>query len=371
MERLDAAFDTWIGAQRDAVRAMVDAAPTGDPTDLAEGYRWITRLTSLAQEWFVEKAVDPLHPVLFRCQDAYRKLMVDNPDVAYWFTALDDSRSYALSGTRGEAAYIGLTFGSPIFAGGGKGGAGLGTLAQHHLDEFRIGPDGSFRIVISPTRPDDGSDWIELMPGVGQLAIRETFFEQAREQPTQWHIELLDPVPPPQLEAEWLAEKIELASLFVAFVAATCHNMWRDAGANLNRMGGQSGAAHVEARDDEVRSHSSADMEYHGGRWQLAPAEALVVTITPPAELVYWGLTITNPWMESHDYRYRRVNLNNRTATRAVDGTWRLVIAPRDPGVPNWIDTGGRLEGYMIVRWCLAPGAPVPACKVVPIDALS
>ena len=370
-ERLNAAFETWVNAQRDAVAAMVAAAPTTDPTDLAEGYRWITRLTSLAQEWFIEKAVDPIHPVLFRCQDAYRKLMVDNPDVAYWFTALDDSRRYRLSGRRGDAAYIGFTFGSPIFAGGGQGAAGLGTLGQHHLDQFGVGPNGEFDIVISPTRPDGVADWIELVPGVGQLAIRETFFDQPNERGTEWRIELLDDVPPPTLHADWLAEKVELASLFVAFVAATCHNMWREAGANLNRLGGQSGAAHVEARDDEVKSHSSADMEYHGGRWQLTSDEALVITVTAPPAFVYWGLTIANPWMESHDYRYRRSHLNNGTAQRGADGTWRLVIAPDDPGVSNWIDTGGRLEGYMIVRWCLAPGAAVPACELVKRAELS
>jgi len=373
--RLDAAFAAWAGAQIDAVAAMVEAVRSGavpsTEVDRAVGYRWITRLTSLAQEWFIEKAVDPLHPQMFRCQDETRKLMVDNPDVTYWFAALDDSRAYRLTGRRGEAVYIGLTFGSPIFAGGGSGGQGLGTLTQRHLDEFTLDGEGRFEIVIAPDRPVGWEgDFIALVPGVGQLAVRETHADARTERWTEWSIELLDPEPPPVLEAEWLAAKLELASLFVTFVAATCRNMWVEAGDRLNVIGGKSGAEHVADRSDEVKSHSSADMEYHGGRFALGDDEALVVTVTAPEEFVYWGLTIVNPWMESHDYLHRQVNLNFATAERSADGTWRLVIAARAPGVPNWIDTGGRREGYVLIRWCLAPGARPPECELVPLGEI-
>ena len=44
------------------------------------------------------------------------------------------------------------------------------------------------------------------------------------------------------------------------------------------------------------------------------------------------------------------------------------MISPVDPGVPNWLDTGGRREGYMIVRWVLADRPPHPTCELVPID---
>ncbi len=375
IDRLDAAFAAWAGAQTDAVAAMVDAVRTGaapsTEVDLAEGYRWITRLTSLAQEWFIEKAVDPLHPQMFRCQDETRKLMVDNPDVTYWFAALDDSRGYRLTGRRGEAVYIGLTFGSPIFLGGGKGGQGLGTLAQHHLDEFNLDDDGRFDIVIAPERPAGWTgDFITLVSGIGQLAVRETHADARTERRTDWRIELLEAEPAPVLETEWLATKLELASLFVAFVAATCRNMWIEAGERLNVIGGKAGAEHVADRDDEVKSHSSADMEYHGGRFALGEDEALVVTVTAPKDFVYWGLTIVNPWMESHDYLHRQVNLNFSSAERSTDGTWRLVIAAQDPGVTNWIDTGGRREGYVLVRWCLAPGARPPECELVRLAEL-
>jgi hypothetical protein len=360
-DRLAAAFDGWIDAQREAVRIMREADVPAHPTDRAEGYRWVTRLASLAQDWFVEKA-DPLHPELFVAQDAYRKLMVDNPDVRYRFSVLDDRHTYRLTGTRGEAAYVGLTFGTPI----GKGAVGgrTGTLAQAHLDEFDLGPAGEIDLLIEP-----GSD---LLPeGTGQVAVRETFFDRRTERPADLCLELVGDVPPPVLQADELVGKLEFAALFVQFVAATVVQMWRDTDRNVNGFGGQSGADHVDEQEDEVRTHSDADMTYHGGRWVLDDGEALVVTVEPADDFVYWGLTIANPWMESYDYRYTTTCLNNRRAVRSDDGRWRMAIAPSDPGVANWLDTGGRLEGYMLVRWVLADGAPHPIGEVVPVDRVN
>ena len=164
---------------------------------------------------------------------------------------------------------------------------------------------------------------------------------------------------------------LSFAGTFVQFVAATAVGMWRDSASNLNRFGGTAGAQHVAAQDDEVRSHSNAEMTYHGGRFVLGDGEALVITVQhPPTDFLYWGLTTTSAWMESFDYRYTTTNLNNHSAARSADGNWRLVVSPADPGVPNWLDTGGRREGYMIVRWVLADNPSYPTCELVRIDDL-
>ena len=79
---------------------------------------------------------------------------------------------------------------------------------------------------------------------------------------------------------------MEFAGLFVQFVAATAVSMWHDTASNINTFGGTAGSDHVEAQDDEVRSHSNPEMTYHGGRWVLGDGEALVVTVHDPAERV-------------------------------------------------------------------------------------
>jgi hypothetical protein len=213
---------------------------------------------------------------------------------------------------------------------------------------------------------------VEIEPGTGQLAVRETFFDKRTERPAELRLELVDAEPPPVLSPDELVEKLQFASRFVQFVAATVVQMWKDTARNVNTLGGQSGKDHVEEQDDEVRSHSNAEMDYHGGRWVLGEDEALVITVDPPeGDFLYWGLTVANPWMESYDYRYTTTALNNRRAVRSDDGTWRMAISPRDPGVPNWLDTGGRREGYMLVRWVLADHPPHPRCELVSIDRVA
>jgi hypothetical protein len=376
-ERLDKAFEAWVEAQTTALDVVREA--TGVPetdVDMAEGYRWVTRLNRLILDWIVERS-DPLHPVLFDLQDEYKKLLVDNPDVHYTFCVLDDQHSYRLVGFRGECAYLGMTFGTAF--GQGPVGGRTGTQTQTHIDEFELGPNGEVDIIIAPAsqmpnpRPANA---VVLEPGTAQLAIRETYFEKSPEKFARLRVELVpqpgEEVAHPILSSEELAPKLEFAALFLGFIGQNAIAMWNDAGSNMNTFGGTSGAAHVEAQEDEMRTHTNAEMTYHGGRFALAEGEALVVTVHEPDKpFLYWGLTLTSPWGESFDYRYATTHLNNKTATRAGDGSWTMVIAPTDPGVENWLDTGGRREGYMLVRWVLADGPPHPTAEVVDIEELA
>jgi hypothetical protein len=377
-DRLNAAFDAWIQAQTAALDVVRTA--TGVPeseVDLAEGYRWVTRLSRLALDWIVEGS-DPLHPVIFTLQDEYKKLLVDNPDTNYLFCVLDDTRSYRMLGFRGESAYLGMTFGTAF--GQGQVGGRTGTQTQTNIDEFELGPNGEVDILIAPAdklpdpRPRNS---VVLEPGTAQLAFRATHFDKRSEKLADLRMELVpepgEVVPPPLLSVDELAPKLEFAAMFLTFVGNTALQMWRDAATNLNSFGGQAGSAHIVAQEDEVRTHTNAEMTYHGGRFELTDDEALVITVHEPDKpFLYWGLTLTSPWMESFDYRYTTTNLNNKRAKRSDDGSWRLVVAPRDPGpnVENWLDTGGRLEGYMIVRWILADGPPHPTAEVVKIADL-
>jgi Protein of unknown function (DUF1214) len=377
-DRLDKAFDAWVQAQTAALDVVRTASgvPETD-VEIAEGYRWVTRLSRLALDWIVERS-DPLHPQLFLLQDEYRKLLVDNPDVHYLFCVLDDSHTYRLTGYRGECAYLGMTFGTAF--GQGQVGGRTGTQTQTHIDEFELGPNGEVDILIAPASamPDPRPrNSVVLEPGTAQLAIRETHWDKRPENLSRLRMELVPApggtVPPPVLSCEELAPKLEFAAMFLTFVGGTALEMWRDAATNTNHFGGQAGSAHVAAQEDEVRTHTNAEMTYHGGRFSLQEDEALVVTVhEPDRPFLYWGLTLTSPWMESYDYRYTTTNRNNKNATRSADGSWRLVIAPRDPGrgVENWLDTGGRLEGYMLVRWVLAEDPPHPTAEVVPLASL-
>ena len=49
----------------------------------------------------------------------------------------------------------------------------------------------------------------------------------------------------------------------------------------------------------------------------------------------------------------------------------RFVIAHRDPGVPNWLDTAGHRRGTVGVRWVGPDVVDVlPSTRVVPLSSL-
>jgi hypothetical protein len=357
------AYRRWLAAQEQALEIMESAAQPGTEQDWAEGYRWLTRIASLCQDWILEKE-DPLHPTIFRSQGEARKLMVDNPDVDYWFSSLDAQRTYRLSGSRGAAPYIGLSVGTDVFRGAVEG-ARTGTLVQSNVDRSGGVRGGVIELFLAPDREHvpEGAAWVELPPGATQLSVRETFTDRSQQRPSELKIELVGSVAPPRAEPEVIAEKLDTMSRFLLFVANTCGVMWRGAAANTNRLRGAPGRKHVEAQADENRTHSDADMVYMGGKWLLADDEALEITIHPPSRpFVYWGLVIINPWMESYDYRSASTCFSNGTAQPNADGSWTLTIAPNDPGGSNWLDTGGRREGYMLLRWVLADNVPDPTC---------
>ena len=90
---------------------------------------------------------------------------------------------------------------------------------------------------------------------------------------------------------------------------------------------------------------------YAGGVYELGPDEALVIESFAPVEPMYIGMHLSNFWGESFDYANRITSLNGFQSERDPDGALRYVIAHRDPGVPNWLDTTGHPEGFMAPRW--------------------
>jgi hypothetical protein len=46
-------------------------------------------------------------------------------------------------------------------------------------------------------------------------------------------------------------------------------------------------------------------------------------------------------------------------------------VCPEDPGVPNWLDTEGHLEGTMYLRWTYCKNAPETIyTRVVPFNKI-
>ena len=53
-------------------------------------------------------------------------------------------------------------------------------------------------------------------------------------------------------------------------------------------------------------------------------------------------------YLQTFDYIDRQTSFNRRQMTIEADGSFRMVLAHRDPGLPNWLDTMGRAGGTIV-----------------------
>jgi hypothetical protein len=97
---------------------------------------------------------------------------------------------------------------------------------------------------------------------------------------------------------------------------------------------------------------------YSGGVFELEPDEALVVENRVARKPQYIGFQLGNLWGESLEYAHRTGSLNLAQTETDPDGVIRWVVAHRDPGVPNWLDTSGHREGFVTARWAYSEQPP-------------
>jgi hypothetical protein len=114
---------------------------------------------------------------------------------------------------------------------------------------------------------------------------------------------------------------------------------------------------------------------YAGGVFELAPDEALLVENRIQEPPQYIGFHLGNLWGESLDFANHQTSLNGIQVEPDPDGVLRYVVAHRDPGIPNWLDTTGHREGFLTPRWAYsrqpAPDRwPSIRAEVVPFDRI-
>ena len=116
---------------------------------------------------------------------------------------------------------------------------------------------------------------------------------------------------------------------------------------------------------------AAADAHYSMAPFFLAPDEALVIRGRWP-DCKFANLCLWNRFQQTLDYRSRRVSINRAGTELEDDGSFRLVVAHRDPGVPNWLDTEGRPTGQIYWRYVLPVETPQAVkSKVVKVSKLS
>jgi hypothetical protein len=192
--------------------------------------------------------------------------------------------------------------------------------------------------------------------------VRQTYLDRAGEVPGEWHIEQIGgPAEPADLTPEFLAKALQRAALSVHGTAATFAHWTRTFMTRPNEL---------PDFGQEMFQRAGGDPEifYLHGYWTLKPGEAWVIETDVP-DCPYWNFQLDNWWMESLDH-HRKITVNKHTASLDADGRLTIVVAERDPGAGNWIDTCGHSSGTALLRWLGATEHPIPKCRVVSLEDL-
>ena len=325
-----------------------------DALDRSEGYRYLSRLVRAGLEGCVEHA-DPQAPELLRLCHETIKMGADNPDNVYLSAPIHPKHEYRLVGTRGSVHYLGIgTYDGGYGASGSMPPAGYVTLDR-----------AAERVEISISRQarDGAGLHLPMSDRTRSLVVRQTFLNRGDERLAQLRIERSDgPHLAQPLTTARLARGLRNAAGFVR----GCSELFATWTRNLARAPNQ-----LPLFEPAVAAAAGGaeDITYFHGYWQLAGDEALLIDLRPPA-CEYWNFQLNNHWLESLDYRYHTISLNKHSAVARPDGAVRLIVAQRDPGLGNWIDTCAHRRGTMSLRWVRAASleqarATLPHTRVV------
>ncbi len=325
--------------------------------DRAEGWRYLTRLLRIGLEMHLEFA-DPDFPGFLAPSHETGKIGADNPDNLYLMSRINGRNEYLIRGKRGTVPYLSL--------GTQKGGyESNGKMEQTGFIDARqleLGADGGFEIVLSQTRQP--GNWLPIEPETNAVIVRQTFLDRKAEQPAQMSISRRgNDAQPEPLTVERLQRGLSNAGKFVEGTATLFANWAQSYLAHPNQLPPANQALCRSAGGDP-------NIFYYHSYWQLAPDEALLIHIARIPDCRFWNLQINNWWMESLDYRYHRIHHNGHSAMLDADGGVTLVLAHRDPGHANWLETAGHDKGTMCLRWVGATEHVHPTTRVVKFQNL-
>ena len=328
-----------------------------DAFNQAEGYRYLTRLTRAGLMAFIEHA-DPKAPVLHRVVHETVKMGADNPDNYYQTGAISGDYEYRIYGQRNTVEY--LSFGTQIGhygSGGGMPPSGFLESADIEVDE-----NGFFEIFLSCNKKE--KNWLPMVKETGTLVIRQTFLDREKEIPADLNIECLNAdVTPSFLTPQLVEAGLKSTSTLVAGASLLFSKWANDFQKHANAL---------PMFDPAVSNAAGGDPNiiYYHSYWALAPDEALVIDAMPP-DCQHWNFQLNNYWMESLDYSNYQIHTNKYLAKYREDGTVRIIVAHKNPNLPNWINTVGHECGTMCFRWIKAKTHPQPATRVVKFSELA
>ena len=381
---------------RDVIDNPEHLPPPATSRVLAEGYRYLAGFIHHGLERsFYE---DPNFPVFRNALSMYNRSTIDNPDAIYFYAPIDGSQRYLIRGNvadsrhwRGEERLQGCavapqyvifeTANGPIAGDTGEltelmpgFRTGFGTLG---CEAMQVDENGQFELLLGPKKPEGYSgNFIcthkppsKKDPESGDryatyISGRQLFYDWENEEAINLTIVPLDNIgghPPaytPALAAENMRRMGSIIDGQMRFWMKFYDQVLNCNGRHEN-VNNSPYFMPVNAYN-EVNSASSATGGgmstniYAGGIYDLADDEALYIEAKYDEQPMYTSIHLGNLWGESPDYHNHQSSLNEFQMHMGPDNVQRWVVAHRDPGVQNWLDTTGLPRGYLSNRWAYA-----------------
>src|SRR5262245_43295117 len=325
------------------------------PQEVIDGHRVLLHLLAASIDLYYEG--DPERPFFVQMPSPTRKYLGDNPDAHYFFTVLRGDRRFRIRGNLAGAVYTSFTFQSAD----ATGAAGGITAARNHT-QFDVAPDGSYELVIGPG--GSGRNGVALDAKTVSITTRHYFENELSVQlDPKVHLSLsITPEEPAPPVAAWSdaenARRLRAAAGF--FRQSTLDMPPRDPKQQpgwVSTVPNQLGVPALQGGRKDISAWGAVDNAYCMGPYLLKPDEALVMSGRLP-ECNFANVVLWNRWLASYEYRGQRISLNRKQMQLGADGGYRIVIAHRDPGVPNWLATEGRPYGTIFWRFQMPAEAP-------------
>ena len=350
-EKITTLFD-YLKPLEEAAAEIGNTWHPDDPAYRSDLYRQI--VMNLSYAYFVYFTSDAEHPdwsplynPVFTCQP--------NPDDIYLFSPLRDDLTYRVSGKRGTVSKVIFVTQKGI-PGTIAEVSGYGAVNSLDEQDFTVGEDGEFEIIFSARRPAGyQGNWSELKPTADCIFVRYRMIDWEKEVDPQISIECLDPVPPkPRLTEQDITGRLSL----LASIPANMNQLFY-------KMQNEILAAVGHNVIQPVRLPGLSKQLYWPAVFKLDQDEALIIETDLPKVAPYWNIQLNDPLFNAVEYVYRLSSINAWNAKLSSDGKLRAVIALRDPGVPNWLDSAGYTEGTLYGRWYECDSMPIPVIKRV------
>lgn len=300
------------------------------------------------------------------------RILYDNPDTVYRFMGVNKTSTYVITGRVTGVPATDLTFSVLT----GLSGVTADILTARDL---QVDTDGSFTVTVSgdPAAPGQVNH-LQLTDDTTLIAVRDTLAQWDTQLPMELAIERISGPPnslfsqlggfaipligPAVTRSPLLTTLVSLIpplpvqpTLLRGTVTAAVMALGLSMEAKYIKVATRDPEtgelkAPNEFRDPTRNAEFLATQQQSAGYFQLTDRQALVITIDP-GNAGYVTVPVTDLWTVTGDYWDQQTSLNNAQAQRNSDGTYTFVVSSRDPGVYNWVSTGGLNQGTISIRF--------------------